>query len=306
MRLICGLHNLKSEFINGCVATIGNYDGVHLGHQEILKLVKKKSAELMLPAVVVIFEPQPEEFFTADKSSRLTSLREKLCLFERLEVDKVLLLKFNSRLANLTANQFIIDILINALRVKYLVVGDDFVFGHKREGNYTLLKDDGLAYGFKVAKIPSYTIDGVRVSSSLIRAALFHRDLKLAVNLLGRPYMVSGRVVHGKHLGHSVGFPTANIYLKKRELPMTGVYVVKVYGLAPKPLFGITNIGVRPTFSGKHKSFEVYIFEFNADIYGKRITIEFYKRLRDELKFGSLAELRAQVQQDIAIAREIL
>ena len=305
MQIIRGLHNLKSQFINGCVATIGNYDGVHLGHQKILEIVKKKSVELKLQAVVVIFEPQPEEIFTGDRSMRLTSLREKIILLEQYGIDRVLVLPFNSRFADIAASRFITEILIDSIHVTHLVVGDDFVFGHRREGNFFLLKQAAIAGNFQVTEVASFKIDGVRVSSSLIRVALLQGDLDTAAKFLGRPYNVYGRVVRGDRLGRSLGFPTANIHLKRRELPLEGVYMVKVYGLVQAPLIGVANIGFRPTISGEHKLFEVYILDFSADIYRKRITIEFCKKIRNEKRFDSLAELQLQIEEDVLLTRKM-
>ena len=305
MQIIRGLHNLKSQFINGCIATIGNYDGIHLGHQKVLEIVKKKSAELKLQAVVVIFEPQPEEIFTGDRSMRLSSLREKIILLEHHGIGRVLVLPFNSRFADIAASRFITEILVDSLHVSHLVVGDDFVFGHKREGDFSLLKQAAIAGNFQVTEVASFKIDGVRVSSSLIRVALLQGDLDIAAKFLGRPYTVCGRVVHGDRLGRSLGFPTANIHLKRRELPLEGVYMVKVYGLVQAPLIGVANIGFRPTISGEHKLFEVYILDFSADIYRKRITIEFCKKIRNEKRFDSLAELQLQIEEDVLLARKM-
>jgi riboflavin kinase/FMN adenylyltransferase len=305
MRLIRGLNNLNAErFANGCVATIGNYDGVHFGHQQILKLLKKKSKELKVPAVIIIFEPQPEEFFTGDRSLRITSLREKMALFSEYKIDIVLVLAFNSHLASIPARQFIEKILVDALHVRYLIIGDDFSFGHKREGDFALLNQNTSSMA--VERMPAFKIEGLRVSSSFIRTALLQGNLKVATRFLGRPYLVSGRVVPGKHLGRDLGFPTANIHLVRRELPLEGVYAVKVYSGRKKPLSGVANIGFRPTISGKDKSFEVYVFNFNSDLYGKRIAIEFLEKIRDEQKFASLTELKLQIAADIKKASSLL
>ncbi len=306
MHLIRGLHNLKNDSFSGSVVTIGNYDGVHLGHQKIISLLKKKSRELGLSSVVVIFEPQPEEFFTGDKSQRLTSMREKLVLLGRQGVDKVLLLPFNAHMAAIKAEDFVNKILVAALKVRYLVVGDDFVFGHGRHGNFRLLESLAMAGNFQVIQLPSFKSSGMRVSSSLIRCALAVGDFALAAKFLGRAYALSGRVIHGAQLGRSIGFPTANIYLRSRELPFIGVYLVKVHNLGPTPLFGLVNIGLRPTVSGKQKSFEVFILDFSADIYQKRITIEFIRKIREEIKFNSMAELQAQISQDLVIAKGLI
>lgn len=305
MWLIRGLYNLRSEFTNGCVATIGNYDGVHLGHQKVLDFAKRAALELKLPLMVIIFEPYPEEFFTGKRLLRLTNLREKLVLLGQQGVAWVLLLSFNAHFAEFTAKRFITEVLVKRLLVKYLVIGDDFVFGHKREGDYSLLKQEGKGYGFQVKQIPSFKIDGVRVSSSLIRIALMQGDLEIAAKFLGRPYTISGRIVHGDHLGRDLGFPTANIYLRKRKPPLPGVYAVKIYGLVKEALSGIANIGFRPTVGGKYQLFEVYIFDFNSDIYGKIVTVEFCKRIRDEEKFDSLTELQVQIRKDIEVVKSV-
>ena len=294
MRLIRGLHNLKNKLTKGAVATIGNYDGVHIGHQQILSRLKQKSKELKIPSVVIIFEPQPEEFFTNNKSLRLTSLREKVYLFTKYDIDYTLVLSFNSHFSCMTADYFIQKVLIETINIKYLITGDDFSFGHNRSGDSSLLNKF-----LTVEKIPSFRIDGVRVSSSFIRTCLMQGNLKVAAEFLGRSYLISGRVIHGDHFGRKLGFPTANICLAGRDLPLEGVFCVNVYGLEKKPLLGVANIGFRPTVSGKFRSFEIHIINFNSNIYGKRIEIEFCDKIRDERKFASLEELKLQIKKDI-------
>lgn len=302
MHLIRGLHNLRNQLDSGCVATIGNYDGVHLGHRQILLRLQQKSKELKIPSVVIIFEPQPEEFFTNNKSlrltrrltRRLTSLREKICLFAKYDIDYVLVLSFNSYFSYMTANHFAQKVLSEAMHIKYLIIGDDFSFGYNREGDFSLLNKFLI-----VEKIPSFKIDGVRVSSSFIRMSLMQGNLKVATEFLGRPYLVGGRVIRGDRLGRKLGFPTANICLARRELPLKGVFSVKVHGLEKKPLLGVANIGVRPTVLGKFRSFEIHIINFNSNIYGKRIEIEFCRKIRDERKFASLEELKLQIANDL-------
>jgi len=305
MHLIRGLHNLKKQFINGCVVTIGNYDGVHLGHQQILMHLKEKAQELKVPALVIIFEPQPGEFFTDHKSVRLTSLREKILLFDEYGIDEVLVLAFNRSFVGITAKHFIEKILIGNLHVRHLIIGDDFSFGHMRAGDFALLNKYANR-GLTVEKMPSFKIDGVRASSSFIRAALSQGNLKVATKFLGRLYRVSGRVVHGDRIGRNLGFPTANIHLARRKLPLEGVYAVKVYGIKKNYLLGVANVGFRPTVSGKNESLEVYIFNFNSNIYGQIITIEFCEKIRDEQKFASFEELRQQIKIDIEKAKKIL
>ena len=232
---------------------------------------------------------------------RLTSLREKISLFSEYKIDAILILAFDSHLASVTAVQFVENILVDALHVRYLVIGDDFSFGHKREGDFALLNQN--VADMEVERMPAFKIEGLRVSSSFIRTALLQGNLKVATEFLGRFYRVGGRVVHGSHLGQDLGFPTANIHLAgRRELPLEGVYAVKVYSGRKKPLSGVANIGFRPTVSGKYKSFEVYIFNFNSDVYGKRIIVEFLEKIRDEQKFSSLTELKLQIEKDVKIA----
>lgn len=299
MQLIRGLYNLKHRFINGCVVTIGNYDGVHLGHQQVLERLEQKAKDLQLPSIVIVFEPQPAEVFTDGKSLRLTSLREKMLLLSKYSISSVLVLEFNERFMRMTAQCFVEQILIKQLHAHYLIVGDDFSFGHKRKGDFAILSKTISKLGANIEQVPSFKIDGVRVSSSLIRAALLRDDLKLVAKFLGRPYRVIGRVVHGSRIGLNIGFPTANINLKYQELVLTGVYAVKIDIDDKEFLFGIANIGFRPTIMGKYKILEIHIFNFNADIYGKIVMVEFYKKIRDEQKFRSLDDLRLQIELDV-------
>lgn len=306
MHLIRGLHNLKTQFGNGCVATIGNYDGVHLGHQQILTRLQKKAEELKMPSVVITFMPQPEEFFTGDRALLLTSLREKIFLFTQYGVDEIVVLVFNSHFAAMGAARFVEKILVQTMHVCYLIIGDDFSFGHERRGSFALLNQYANCLNFKVERVPAFKTEGVRVSSSLLRAALLQGDLKTAARFLGRSYQVSGRVIHGNSLGRNLGFPTANIYLAQRGLPLQGVYAVKIHGIAKSHLYGVANIGFRPTFLGQHKSFEVYIFDFADDIYGKKIMVEFWEKIRDEQKFPSIKDLQLQIAKDLKKAKKIL
>ncbi len=306
MKVIRSLHNLKLYLGEQKVAvTIGNYDGVHRGHQVIIQLLKSKASELGLSTLVVTFEPQPEEFFAGDRTKRLFGLRDKLAVFSQDGVEFVLILPFNQKLATLSAQEFATNILIKSINIKYLVIGDDFAFGHQREGGFQLLTELANRYQFGLAQLDSFRIDGVRVSSTLVRNALLADNLKLAARLLGRLYAVNGRVVHGKHLGRSLGFPTANLHLK-HELPLSGVYLVKVRVFNHKNLFGIANIGFRPTFAGEHKSFEVYIFDFNQDIYYNRVTVEFCHKIRDERRFSSITALQDQINQDLQVAYRLV
>lgn len=293
MKLVLNQYNQSSDF----VATIGNYDGVHLGHQQLLARLKQLSQELSLPSKIIVFEPQPEEFFTGNKALRLASLREKVAMFASFDINCVEVLRFNHHLASMPAPEFIKNILINKFKIKYLIIGDDFCFGHNRLGDNVLL--DHYKDKLTIESMPSFRIHGARVSSSLIRGALSNSNFTLMHSLLGRSYQVCGRVTHGRNIGTSLGFPTANVDLGSRYLPLSGVYVVKVHGIENNSLLGIANIGFCPTFANQHKKLEVHILNFNQQIYGKRITVEFCQKIRDEQKFTSAKELKLQIAKDV-------
>jgi len=304
MELIRGHYSLRPEH-RGCVATIGKFDGVHLGHQAVLGQVAEKAAELGLPAVVISFEPQPEEFFAPQVApARLTRLREKLKALSRFAVGRVLCLRFNQRLASMSAEEFIETILIDGLDVRYLVVGDDFRFGHGRKGDFAMLEAVGEKHGVAVARMHSVHIDGARVSSTRVRSALAEGDLEEAQKLLGRPYRISGRVAHGDKRGRTIGFPTANIRLHHKVLPLSGVYAVEVFGLEHEPNIGVANIGTRPTVDGQQALLEVNLFDFDGDIYQRYIHVDFVHKLRDEKRFESLDALKAQIAADAESARQ--
>lgn len=292
MRLILNQYNQSSDF----VAIIGNYDGVHLGHQQLLARLRQLSQTLKLPSKVIVFEPQPKEFFTDNKIFRLSSLREKVKLFADFDINCVEILRFNHNLVNIQAPEFIQDILINRFKIKYLIIGDDFCFGCNRLGDATLLNKYNNE--LTIEQIPSFRLYGTRVSSSLVRTALSTDNFTLASSFLGRPYQVCGRIIHGKNIGSSLGFPTANIDLGLRYMSLSGVYVVKVHGIENNSLLGVANVGFCPTFLNQHKKLEVHILNFNKQIYGKRVAIEFCKKIRDEQKFASIEELKIQISQD--------
>jgi riboflavin kinase/FMN adenylyltransferase len=304
MELIRGLTNLKPRH-RPCVATIGNFDGVHLGHQAIIGQLAEKGAELRLPTTVVIFEPQPLEFFqpAAKVPPRLTRLREKLQALRRYSVERVLCLRFDDELARLSPDAFIRRILVDGLGVRYLVVGDDFRFGARRAGDFALLKRAGEAHGFQVVPMHTVMIDGERVSSTRVRRALADGDLETAEKLLGRPYRMCGRVAHGDKRGRTIGVPTANVHLHRVATPVKGVYVVEVFGLHEEPVTGVANVGTRPTVDGTRTLLEIHLFEFDRDIYGHYININFLHKLRDEQRFASFDELKARIQRDIDEAR---
>ncbi len=303
MELIRGLHNLRSRH-RGCVATIGNFDGVHLGHQAVLGQLAQKADALCLPAVVIIFEPQPQEFFAPDKApARLTRFREKLQALRRFAVDRVLCIRFDRAFAALSAEEFIQRVLVDGLGVRYLAVGDDFRFGRGRTGDFAMLQQAGAAQGFQVANMHSFRIGGERVSSTRIRSALAQGDLEAAEMLLGRPYRMCGRVAHGDKRGRSIGFPTANIHLHRQNTPVQGVYAVEMFGLEDEPVRGVANVGTRPTVDGTRSLLEVHLFDFSRDIYGRYVHVDFVHKVRDERRFESLDELKEQILRDAADAR---
>ena len=303
MELIRGLQNIRSKH-RGCVATIGNFDGVHLGHQAVLGQLAEKAAELGLPTVLITFEPQPMEYFVPDKvPARLTRFREKILALQRYSVDRVCCLSFNDKLAKLSAEDFIEQVLVEKLGVKYLVVGDDFRFGLNRAGTFETLVEAGKKYGFQVVSMHTFEIDAERVSSTRIRTALEKGDMSSAEKLLGRRYRMSGRVAHGEKLGRELGFPTANIHLHRHASPIQGIFVVEVFGLDQEPIQGVASVGTRPTVNETKALLEVFLLDFNQDIYGRHIQVSFLKKLRDEEKFDSLDELIKQIQLDVVKAQ---
>lgn len=302
---IRGLHNLRPRH-RGCVATIGSFDGVHLGHQAVLKQLITAAEAHGLPAVVIIFEPQPHEFFTGEAApARLMRLREKVEALFAAGVQRVLCLRFNRALRNLTAREFVQQLLVEGLGIKHLVVGDDFRFGCDRIGDFSLLCELGPKLGFTVSDSCTLTIDGARVSSTRIRQVLENGDFALATRLLGRPYTISGRVVYGQQLGRQLNVPTANIQLQRYRSPLQGVFAITAHLPDGVSTPGVANIGVRPTVSGAVTPLlEVHLLDFSASLYGAKIRVEFHRRLRDEKKFLSLEQLRAQLQRDIEQARD--
>ena len=304
MELIRGQHNLRPHH-RGCVATIGNFDGVHLGHQAILAQLTEQAARLHLPRLVITFEPQPQEFFAGPTAppARLMRLREKLQALDGLGIERTLCLEFDQRLATMPAQTFIETLLVEGLGIRYLVVGDDFRFGHRRAGDFALLVEAGQRYGFEVADNHSYILDGERVSSTRIRQALSQGDLELAARLLGRPYDMCGRVAHGDQRGRTIGFPTANIHLHRRVTPVYGVYAVLLSGPELRPWPGIANVGRRPTVQGVREQLEVHLLDYRGDLYGRHVKVDFLHYLRPEQRFESLDALRQQIQRDEQAAR---
>lgn len=287
----------------GCVAAIGNFDGVHLGHQALLSSLKKTARARHLPSVVIIFEPQPAEFFLKQQApARLTSLREKSLLLRQARIDYVVCLHFNARLAALPATAFVERYLVQALGVRHLLVGHDFRFGQQRLGDVHLLVEEGRQHDYDVEIFPPYTLSGVRVSSTLIRQYLAQGQLTDAAALLGRVYNLCGRVSRGDGRGRQWGVPTANIRLRRLTLPLTGVYCVKVRRQSGELVNGVANVGNRPTVDGLRVILEVHLLDFNGDLYGEWLQVFFLHKLRDERKFSSVEKLIAQIRQDVISA----
>ncbi|MDB2705694.1 bifunctional riboflavin kinase/FAD synthetase [Pseudomonadota bacterium] len=303
-KIIRGFYNLPKSPA-GCVATIGNFDGVHLGHQAVLTQLAMKGKVLALPAVVITFESQPNEFFSPEKApARLSRFREKVEILSCYSIQEMCVLRFNQKLAQMSAQEFIQTLIVDGLNIKYLVVGDDFKFGKDREGDFTMLQEAGERFGFQVVNMHTFSVDGIRVSSTRVRQALISGDLALAEKLLGRPYRMSGRVAHGDKRGRTMGFPTANIHLHRCKVPLSGVYAVQLFGVDGEPLLGVANVGVRPTVGADKALLEVHLFDFNREIYGERVQVHFLKRIRDEQRFKDLDALILQIQQDCQQARQ--
>ncbi len=304
MRLIRGLAHLET-LPKGCVLTIGNFDGVHMGHRAVIEKLAAKGRELNLPVVLMLFEPQPLEYFLKDNApSRLMRLREKVIALDALPVDMLLVMKFNRQMANYEAEDFVQDILIDKLKVKHLVIGDDFHFGKARRGNFALLQQMA---GFAVEDTNSLVIEGHRISSTLVRDALGEGDLETARCMLGRDYSICGRVAHGDKRGRVLGFPTANIEMFRKNTPIEGVYAVTMHGIDDKAYRGVANVGTRPTVDGGSRVIlETHLFDFDQEIYGYYVEVRFKQKIRDEIRFDSLEALKLQIKQDVKQARQIL
>ncbi len=283
--------------------TIGNFDGVHRGHQAMLSRLKEAADDLALPAAVLTFDPHPREFFArASAPPRLSTLRAKLERFAAYGVERTYIARFDARLAGISAEQFIDHVLVARLGARWVLVGEDFRFGKGRAGDLSTLR--AAAASFSVEAMRTVAIAGERASSSAIRSALAAGEIERANALLGRPYTISGRVAHGRKLGRSLGFPTANIALR-RAPPVSGIFAVRVHGLGGAPRTAVASLGVRPTVEvGAAPLLEVYVFDFDESIYGRRLTVEFLHKLRDEAHYPDLDALTRQIRTDVAQARE--
>ncbi|WP_330926996.1 bifunctional riboflavin kinase/FAD synthetase [Candidatus Sororendozoicomonas aggregata] len=305
MQLIRGLHNIRPAH-QGCVATIGNFDGVHCGHRAILQSLRARACQQNTRTCVITFEPLPREHFHQDSApARLTTLREKLFLLEQCQVDQVLCLPFDHRLSTISADDFVTNILVKGLNVRYLIVGDDFRFGYGRRGSFQHLVKRGQQYGFAVSDTETVTQASERISSTRIRQALDRSALTEANQLLGHPLIMMGKVRRGQRLGRQLGFPTANICAGRHNLPVKGVYVARVYH-GGRWHGAVANLGTRPTVSSNKPWLEVHLLDFTGDLYGQLLRVEFIEKLRDEKKFESLPALRAAIAGDALNARRLI
>lgn len=305
MKFICGIYNLREQHI-GCVLTIGNFDGVHRGHQALMARLTEEGRKRNLPVVVILFEPQPLELFAGNKApARLTCLREKLQYLEQVGIDAVLCIRFDRRFAAHSAHSFI-DLLVKKLNVKFLAIGDDFRFGTNRQGDFLLLQKAGLKYNFEVVSTQTLCDGGKRISSTAVRQALAQNDFFQAQILLGHPFSISGRVVHGNALGRTIGFPTANILLRRNVTPVKGVFAVEVRALDEHSIPGVANIGSRPTVKGLRQQLEVHLLDTYMNLYGCRIDVVLKHKIRNEQRFASLDELKEQIEKDMVVGRHFL
>ena len=285
--------------------TIGNFDGVHLGHQAMLRQLCEAARAEGLPACVMTFEPHPREFFAPDRAPpRLTSLRDKLQLLAACDVARTYVLRFDYRLAQISAEDFIARVLSQGLGVRRLLIGDDFRFGARRAGDFSLLREQASHFGYRVDAMSSVTLNGERVSSTAVRDALRAGDLLRAAQLLGRAYSIGGRVVRGDGLGRKLGYPTANVRIKHRRTPLNGIFAVEVRGIADNALRGVASLGTRPTVKlDGEPVLEVFLLDFDADIYGRHVCVDFLYKFRDEEKFVDLETLSRKIGSDVKRAR---
>ena len=305
MRITHGFRSLNTPH----AVTIGNFDGLHLGHQAMLARLQDVARTRGLPSCVLSFEPHPREFFAPEQApARLSSLREKAECLQRLGIDRLHVFRFDRAFSALSAEAFIEQVLGRKLQARYVLVGDDFRYGAKRAGDFALLKKAGETLGFDAEFLPTVEVAGERASSTAVRQALAAGELEHAARLLGRPYSISGRVVHGDKLGRDIGYPTANIQLKHNRPPLMGIFAVELAGLNGAPLPGVASLGRRPTVKSADAVpvLEVHLFDFNADIYGRRVQVDFLHKLRDEARYPDLDSLVAQIGRDVDNAKQFL
>jgi riboflavin kinase/FMN adenylyltransferase len=290
-----------------CALTIGNFDGVHRGHQALLAHVVEAARTRAIVPAVMTFEPHPRELFAPDKAPpRVANLRDKLESLAAAGIERVFIEHFNRRFAAITAEQFIDDILVRGCQARWLMVGEDFRFGAQRAGDVNLLRARAGSAGFEFVQLPNVMDDGERVSSSAVRAALGRGDMPRAAALLGHPYFISGRVMHGAKRGRELGFPTLNLRIAHKRPAVHGIYAVRVHGLGATPWPGVASVGLRPTVDNSGRwLLEVHLFDFAAQVYGKLVRVEFLKKLRDEEKFDSLDALTAAIRNDAEQARAL-
>lgn len=307
MELIRGLHNLRPKH-RGCAVTVGAFDGVHRGHQAVLGHLQAEARARALPATVITFEPLPREYFKpVEAPPRITNFRERALALAGLGIDRLLCISFDEVLRSMSAHEFLQRVFVEGLGAQYILLGDDFRFGHSREGDLHYVLEQSDQWGYEVQSIPTFEFDGVRISSTRLREALAAGDFVLAAHLLGRPFTMQGRVEYGKQLGRQLGAPTANVKLHRLRSPLSGVFAVRVTGPGLDAAHAVANVGVRPTVDdGIIANLEVHVLDRSIDLYGKRISVEFFHKLRDEKKFDSLDALRAGIAQDMNNARQWL
>lgn len=310
MKLIRGLNSFKlnsnGSTESACVATIGNFDGLHLGHQKIISKLKDKAKETNLPLTIISFEPLPAEYFMPDPPLRIYPMRDKIRLLQSLGVDDYLCFKFNVKFATQKPEEFVQKVLFDSLNTKYLAVGDDFHFGYQRKGDFQLLSEMGRSAGMRVVDTQTCQLNGDRVSSTRIRKHLQAGEIQQANDLLGHRYQLSGRIRHGDKRGRTIGFPTLNLKMPNNIAPLRGVYAVKVSGLSGVVLKGVANLGTRPTVNGTENRLEVHLFDFTEEVYGKYICVELCEFIRAEKRFDDFEMLKAQILNDAEQARSIL
>jgi riboflavin kinase / FMN adenylyltransferase len=306
MELVRGLHNISQRH-RGCVLTVGNYDGVHLGHQKLIAVLKARAAQLRSAATVLVFEPSSKEFIDPEGAPpRLTRWREKFLALAAQGVERLVTLRFDECMRAMTPRSFVDDLIVERLGARHMVVGDDFRYGSNAGGTIESLRAAGQVHGFGVEQMAPFVFDGMRVSSTAVRERLEAGDFPGAARLLGRPYRMMGRVVHGRQLGGTLGFPTANLRLMRRKPPVRGIFAARVHGIDSRPLPGVASLGTRPTVNGTEPLLEVHIFDFSGELYGREIEVEFVAKLRDEVKFDSVGAMVVQMKVDGAQARDLL